>query len=220
MKLADELFIKHTLIENTLLPYGFQKDGDLYFYNSLIHNDEFELQIVIKNQKISAKLIEKEFHEEYTQINMESTGGFINSLKEECGKVLLNIRDKCFKKESFIFPQTNRIAESIQNRYGVLPEIMKFGSASNSVFRNSVTRKWIGLVMYGKKRNIIGDSEEKVESLSLNFKEEADLYIGEKGIYHPYQKKNKNWVVMIMDDTLSDQKIMDYVSIGYEKSQR
>ncbi|MBR0189235.1 MAG: hypothetical protein IJQ23_02485 [Clostridia bacterium] len=217
MKLVDELFIKYTLVEDMLSPYGFRKDGDSYFYNHLIHNNEFELQVTIKNQKIDAKLIEKEFNDEYFQINTESPGGFINALKEECSKVLLDIRDKCFKEEYFIFPQTNRIAELIKNKYGVLPEIMAFGKARNGVFRNPSTRKWIGLVMCNKRSNITGDSDEKVEYLNLNFKEDAPLY-NQKGIYHPYKKQNKHWIVIIMDETLSDEEIMDLVAIGYENS--
>ena len=78
--------------------------------------------------------------------------------------------------------------------------IKKFGSASNGVFRN-----------------IAGDSEEKVECLNLNFKEEAQLY-ERKGIYHPYKKKNKNWIVIILDDTLSDREIMDLITVSYDHS--
>ena len=47
MKLVDELFIKYTLVEDRLLPYGFRKDGDSNFYNHLNHNNEFELQVSI-----------------------------------------------------------------------------------------------------------------------------------------------------------------------------
>ena len=94
---------------------------------------------------------------------------------------------------------------------------MTFGKAHNAVFRNPSTRKWIGLVMCNKRSNIIGDSDEKVEYLNLNFKEDAPLY-NQKGVYHPYKKQNKHWIVILMDETLSDEEIMDLVAIGYENS--
>ena len=176
MKLTDELFAKYTVIEDNLLPYGFRKDGDSYLYNCLIHNGEFDLRVAIQDQKIDAKLIEVVFDEEYTMINVESVGSFVASLKEECSEALIDIRDKCFKEEYFYFPQTNRIAELIKERYGVEPERNKDGFGTNGVFRNPETRKWIGLVMYKKKLNVTGDSEEKVEYLNLNFKKDAELY--------------------------------------------
>ena len=219
MKLAKELFLKHTAAEDTLIPYGFQKKGDSFYYSRLIHNEEFDLQVVVKNRQIDAKLIEVVFNEEYTLINVASSGGFVASLKEECRRVLLDIREKCFREEFFISAQANRIAELMKSKYGVSPEIMKFGSASNGVFRNPLTRKWIGMVMLNKRCNVTGDSEEKVECLNLNFKNEAQSY-DQKGIYHPYKKKNKNWIVIILDDTLSDREIMNLVDISYENSNR
>lgn len=31
-------------------------------------------------------------------------------------------------------------------------------------------------------------------------------------------EQNKHWIVVIMDDTMSDQEVMDLVDISYEKS--
>lgn len=217
MKMSDELFEKHTLIEAKLIPYGFCKEGDAYLYHHLIYNGEFDLQITVKDKKIDAQLIELEYDEEYTAINRESSGGFVAELKRECEEILLDIRERCFKEEFFFFAQTNRIADLIREKYGVEPERSKDGSGTNGVFRNPVTKKWIGLVMYKKRSNVTGDSEEKVEYLNLNFKQDAELYQGD-GIYHPYKKQNKHWIVVIMDDSLSDQEVMDLVAVSYEKT--
>lgn len=135
MKLTDELFAKYTVIEANLLPYGFRQDGDSYLYNCLIHNGEFDLRVAIKNQKIDAKLIEVMFDEEYTMIIVEASGSFVASLKEECSRVFLDIREKCFKEEYFCFPQTNRIADLIKKKYGVEPERNKDGFAINKDVR-------------------------------------------------------------------------------------
>lgn len=217
MKVAEELFEKYVVIEEKLLPYGFRKDGDAYYYHRLIHHDEFDLQIAVRDKRIDAKLMEIEFDEEFTLINVEPAGAFVHTLREECRQVLLDIREKCFQEVFFVFPQTNRIADLIKAAYGVVPERNKDGNGTNGVFRNPATKKWIGLVMYRKKKNVTGDSEEKVEYLNLNFKEDAERY-HRQGIHHPYKKNNKHWIVVIMDDSLTDQEIMDLVKISYEKS--
>lgn len=84
--------------------------------------------------------------------------------------------DNQSKEEYFNFAQTNRIADLIKEKYGIEPERNKDGFGTNGVFRNPETKKWIGLVMYKKRLNVTGDSEEKVEYLNLNLKKDADLY--------------------------------------------
>ncbi len=217
MKLTDELFERYTPLENALIAYGFHHKGDSYFFSRQIHNGEFDLQITVKNQKIDARLIELEFDEEYTAINRENPGNYVMEVKKESEDVLLDIRNKCFKEELFHFAQTRRIAELIKEKYDIEPERSGNGYGTNGVFRNPVTGKWIGLLMYNKKRNLIGDSDEKVEYLNLNFKQDADKYQLE-GIYHPYKKKNRHWIAVIMDDSLTDQQIMDLIEISYQKS--
>ena len=104
MNLIDELFRRYVLIEDSLLPFGFIKNNNVYSYNKLIHNNDFELQVSVIDDKISAKLIDKEFNDEYSQINVETaSGGFIASLKDECREILIDIRNHCFKKEYFIY---------------------------------------------------------------------------------------------------------------------
>lgn len=119
MRFVDDLFKNYSVIEDTLVPYGFYKDGESYQYSQLIYNGEFELQVLIKNKILYARLIELAFNEEYTAIDRESIGGFIAGLKEQCQTILLEIRTQCFQKEYFHFAQTKRIATLIKEKYGI-----------------------------------------------------------------------------------------------------
>ncbi len=69
MKLSDEIFKRYILIEYNLIPYGFNKDDNGYSFNKPIHNNEFELVVRVENSLLSAKLIDKEFNDEFDQIN-------------------------------------------------------------------------------------------------------------------------------------------------------
>lgn len=49
MHLADDLFKNYSVIEERLVPYGFQKEGNSYHYSCLIHHSEFEVQVPFGN---------------------------------------------------------------------------------------------------------------------------------------------------------------------------
>lgn len=216
MKLTDELFVKYSPVEERLISYGFRKEAGSFYYSQPVHNGEFDLQVTVSDGRIDARLIEKDFNEEFTLINVGGRGEFVSSLRKECEDVLIGIREKGFKQQRFHLPQTERIAELIKEKYGIELELLKFGSTLNYIIRNPVSKKWIGLIMYAR---MTGTEGEKTEHMSLNFKKDAGLYNG-KGIYHPYNKRNSNWISVILDDTLTDQQIMDLVAIGYEKTKK
>ena len=111
MKLIYDLFKKYKLIEEKLIEYGFVFNNSIYSYNKLIHNNEFELIITIKNKTIDGKLIDKDFNEEYKQIDYKLSSGFIEKLKKECEDILLDIRSNCYYRKDFIFEQSNIISK-------------------------------------------------------------------------------------------------------------
>ena len=95
MRLINEIFKKYTLKEESLIKYGFILNNNIYSYNKNIHNNSFELQIKITNKIIEGKLIDKDFNDEYEQINIMTEGTFISELKKECEQILINIRNNC-----------------------------------------------------------------------------------------------------------------------------
>ncbi len=133
MKLIDELFKKYKLKKDSLIPYGFILDNNAYKYTKTIHNGSFELYLIVKDNILNGKLIDTDFNDEYMQINQDVSGSFIASLKEECEEILLDIRDKCFIKELYIYDQTNRIDKLIKDKYNVEAEFLwdKFPGYSN-----------------------------------------------------------------------------------------
>lgn len=103
MKLVNEVFDRYKVNENKLNTYGFSFVNDGFLYKKKLPNNDFELVVEIKNKKINAKLIDINFNDEFKQIDMEVTGNFVGELKEECRNILLDIRNKCFEKVTFIF---------------------------------------------------------------------------------------------------------------------
>ena len=220
MKLSDEIFKRYILIEYNLIPYGFNKDDNGYSFNKPIHNNEFELVVRVENSLLSAKLIDKEFNDEFDQINRDNNvGGFINSLKEKCREILIDIREKCFKRQYFISKQANRITELIYNKYNVIPEFLWDDTPGCGVFRNKDNDKWFGIIMNIPKNKIVGDSNTEIEVINIKLDEKTDELLNKNGIYKAFHMNKKNWVSIILDDTLIDDEIMELINISVSKSQ-
>ena len=219
MKLVNELFKRYILIENNLIPYGFTLNDGSYIYTKLVHNNEFELIVTVSNKVISAKLIDKEFNDEYEQINVDNAGGFINSLKEECSQILIDIRESCFKREFFISRQANKITELIYSKYNASPEFLWDDTPGCGVFRNKNNDKWFGIIMNIPRSKIVGESNEEIEVLNIKTDEMTPALLERTGIYKAFHMNKKNWVSIILDDTLTDNDIMELVNSSFSKSQ-
>lgn len=219
MKLADELFKRYVLIEESLLVYGFRQIDNKYIYNKLIHNNEFEIQVTIKNSVLDAKLIDKEFDDEYPQIDVEALkGGFLSTLKEECSNVLIDIRNNCFKKVYFIYDQANKITEKIIKKYDSSPEFLWEKYPYFGAFRNKKNNKWFALISNVDKNKLIAKEEGEVELINLKLDELTNSYLNNKGIYKAYHMSKKNWVSVILDNTITDDEIMKLIDISYINS--
>ena len=220
MKLVDELFKKYKLIEANLINYGFIFNDGIYSYNKSIHNNAFELKITIINNVIDGKLIDNDFNEEYIKINIETEGVFISSLKNECEEILIDIRNKCFYKLDFIYPQSNKISTLIKEKYNVKSEFLWESDPGFGVFRNPKTNKWFGIIMNIPKNKIIGNDNKEIEVLNVMLKDKINDYINNKGIYKAYHMNKNNWISIILDETLKDEEIMNLINISYDNSNR
>jgi len=215
MKLINDLFKRYILIEDNLIDYGFLKDNNIYKYDHYIHNNEFMLQIFVIDGIIDARLIDLEFNDEYTLINTDNNNTFINSLKEEIKAILLDIRLKCNKEQYFIYPQTNRISNLIYEKYHAKPEFLWESFKGFAVFRNNKNNKWFALIGNVLKNKFIKGESIEVEIINLKLDSLTDIYLNNKGIYKAYHMSKKNWVSIILDDTLNDNEILNLIEISY-----
>lgn len=220
MRLINEIFKKYTLKEETLIKYGFILNNNIYLYNKSIHNNSFELQIKITNKIIEGKLIDKDFNDEYDQINIMTEGTFISELKKECEQILIDIRNNCYYKEDFIYPQSNRLSNIIKEKYNVYPEYLWNTDPGFGVFRNPNTNKWFGIIMNIPKNKIIGKESKEIEVLDIMLSDKTSEYLNKKGIYIAYHMNKKNWVSIILDDTLADNEIISLINISYNNSNK
>lgn len=220
MSIESEVFKKYVPNYEKLIEYGFEKANNEYKFSKSFINNTFRADIVINDKgEIICKVIEIELDEEYTNFRIEgNTGEFVGKVREEYKNILKDIANNCFEKEYFIYEQTNRIAKLINEKYDVSPEFLWDFVPDYGVFRNLRSNKWFGIVMNLDKSKIIQTETGEVEVLNLKLDNNVSKALKIKGIYSPYHSSKKNWVSIILDNTLSDKKIMELVDLSYDIS--
>lgn len=216
----EEVFNKEKLNEEKLIPFGFKKQDDLYKYSKEFMNGDFRADIFVdKDGNVTGKVYDLSLGEEYTNFRInEPVGEFVNTVKEEYIKILNDIKDNCFEKEFFISKQANRITKMIYEKYKVLPEFLWDKFPGYGVFRNERSDKWFGIIMNIDKGKIIPDTTGEIEILNVKLDDEVEKYLKQKGVYPSYHLSKKSWVSIILDDTISDEKIFKMIKISYEIS--
>ena len=59
-----------------------------------------------------------------------------------------------------------------------------------------------------------GDYEVEIINVKLN-EEKIKKLLKQKGFYQAYHMNKKNWISIILDNTLSDDEIMSYIEVSH-----
>jgi predicted DNA-binding protein (MmcQ/YjbR family) len=213
--MEDEIFIKAKFNTKKLMKYGFKKVKSDYVYECFL-NDDFKAIISInKDNKVSGKVFDITVNDEYLNFRVNNeNGSFSNKIRNDYKEVLIDILNNCCDKSDFIFDQTNRIAKYIKDKYDVNPEFLWNDSPDCGIFRNK-SDKWFGIIMDIDKGKIIKEMKGKIEVINLKLDKYVNDYLKENGVYQAYHMNKKNWVSIILDDTLTDEYIYKLIDISY-----
>ena len=218
MNIEDDVF-KRTIVHfETLIPYGFIKNGNIYEYSKKIMNS-FRVNIVIgESGLVMGRVYDLDTGDEYTNFRIGTQNGeFVNAVREAYKDILRDIKMHCFETLYFITEQANRITKKIMEVYLHEPEFIFKNSPGYGIFRNSNNRKWYALIMNIDKSKIDKNSTGEVEILNVKLSEERiSMLLNRNGFYRAYHMNKKKWITILLDNTLSDEEIMEYVTISYQ----
>ena len=217
--LENDIFKKYKVDYNKLIDYGFKKSNDKYIYETKFLNDSFKCIIEINNNKIIGNVYDLEFNDIYDQFRVKDViGEFVNNVKEDYIKILIDIRDKCFIPNLFIYDQSNRISKLIKNKYNIDPEFL-FDDNSTGVFRNKDNLKWFGIIMNINSSKLDNSLNKDVEVINIKInKDDLDSLLKVNGIYKAYHMNKKSWISIILDDSLDDNYIMNLIDYSYRSN--
>lgn len=204
-----------------LVQFGFKFGGTFYEYSQKILDNQFELFVFIKNEKdIETKLVDCDSKELYTlHLFADAAGTFVGEVREAYENVLNNITQMCCDETYFIFAQSNRIADYIKTQYNITPEFLWEKSPGCGVFRNQTSKKWFGIVMDIDKSKLDNEQKGLVEVLNIKLdRSEVQQLLTENGFYPAYHMNKKSWITILLNDVVSDKKIIDLLSKSYKLS--
>lgn len=218
---VDKIFKNKIFNENKLIKFGFRQSGKKFVYTKKILDNQFLLTVIISGEKeIETKLIDNLSGDLYTLHLLETAvGTFIGHVREAYEKTLSYIAQECCVDTYFVYIQANRLAKLIKLQYGDEPEFLWEDSPGYGVFRNSQSKKWYALISRLDKSKIDRESSGEVEILNIKLdKSEVQEKLKLKGFYPAYHMNKKSWITIILDDSISDEEIMDLVVKSYSFS--
>ncbi|MCD8027683.1 MAG: MmcQ/YjbR family DNA-binding protein [Erysipelotrichaceae bacterium] len=218
MTIEEEVFKKSSIVFDKLISYGFIKNNDIYLYTTNILNNSFRVEITINHKgMINGKVIDNDFDEEYTNFRVKGVkGDFASQVLEAYQDILYDIKNNCTKEEYFNSSQANRISQMIYNQYHDVPEFLWEDDDETGVFRNPRNGKWYGIVMYINQSKLDSKTDKEVEILNIKLDDKVKELLNKDGYYRAYHMNKEKWLSIILDDTLDDEEIMQYVKTSHQ----
>ena len=188
-------------------------------YEKLFLNDSFKAVVNINEYgEVNGTVFDLENDDEYLPMRIENNeGSFTAIVKEEYEKFLIEIRDKYFIKNYFIYPQSNRITQLIIKKYGNKPEFLWEKFDGSGIFRNPESKKWYAGILDVEGGKIKKGKSGIIEVLDIKLSpNEIQKLLLQPNFYPAYHMNKKNWITIILDESLSDKEIMELI----EKSRK
>ena len=219
MIVEKELFERLRPDPEKLIRYGFRKEEDTFTYRRTLDPMAFYAEVTVRGNTVSGRVIDAETEEEYIQVHLPGQHGeFASRIAEAYLNLLEEIAGQCFYPVEFLSDQANRIAGQVLERYGVKPDHPFAKAGSYVVFRHPGNRKWFGLIM-DIDRKLLEKTEGKIDI--LNVKTDAGTYedaLKLDGIYPAYHMNKKQWISIVLDDRIQDEKILELLEESFRLS--
>lgn len=216
MSIENDVFKRYHVDFKRLIQYGFKRDNDVYIFEKLFLDGDFKAVVYVGvDGNVSGKVIEVQFNEEYTNIRTDMSGEFVSKVRELYKDILINIRNWCFDIDYFISEQSNRITKYIINKYGCHPEFLWDKFPFYGVFRNHFNYKWFAIIM-NLDLSKLDDGKGEVEIINVKLSEEQiNRLLARNGFYKAYHMNKKDWISIILNDSLSDDEIISFIDESY-----
>ena len=225
MQIEERIFQRKRWKTDAMLHFGFRQENDRYVYETdLLEGDFAAIVIVDREGKVQGTVIDRMNNEEYLQLRMERfDGAYVNTVRNAYETVLKAIAEACCRSVLFASDQANRITEQILARYGVEPDF-PWGQDpydNAGVFRHDNTRKWFGLIMNIPTKTLLHNGDPTpLDVINLKIEpRDAETLQTRAGIYPAYHMNHKMWITVTLNDSLSDEAVMELIDRSFQLTQ-
>ena len=220
MRIVDNELKNKTIDYDKLLKYGFTKENEMYLYKTKIYDEQFEMNVIVENNKITSKLIDLMNEEEYILVDIKDTAGeFVGKVREEYEKELQNIITKCTTQDIFKSEQAKEVIKYVKEKYNDDLEYLWNKFPENAVWRNKINNKWYGALLVISERKLKIESDEIVNIIDLRYQKDKikDIIDNEK-IFEGYHMNKDNWITIRLDGSIKTEKIFELIDNSYNIS--
>ena len=204
-----EIFKAYQFNSKKAKEYGFVENQGVWTHSSTILQGDFLMMVTVEDGVLGFQVYDQETGDLYPQVHMESMRGtFVGTVREACLEVLYEIRKSCFDVQDFIYPQTKRIMTRVQEKYENQLEYLWEKSPDTAILRHENNQKWYAVLMKISWDKLEKGREGLVEAVNLKHDQVSDLLV-KKGIYPVFHMNKRYWISLPLDDTLTDEKVLE-----------
>lgn len=213
----DALFYGRKADKKALLGFGFVDGGGAYTYCKDILNGQLKLIISVRDDRVSAEVIDRETDAPYYLFRVEDTeGAFVGEVRAEYEKTLTAISDGCFSRAE---PYRESVSKAVINyarkKYGTPLEFL--WQDDNAVMRRADNRKWYMAVLKVRADRIGLEGEGLVEIIDLRAPAaEVPKLIDGINYLPAYHMNKKSWITIPLDGRVSAEIVCAFIDISYE----
>ena len=108
------------------------------------------------------------------------------------------------------------IFEYVKKQYGTVPEYLWKESPESAVLRHS-NGKWYAVIMQVEKSRLGLEGDTKVDIIDVKCDPDmVGLLTQTYGFLPGYHMNKKYWITMLLDGTISEAKILDFLDMSYD----
>lgn len=219
----EKIFKRYSPDFDKLNKFGFKKVGDGFVIEKLFKDNLFKAVVTVNlNGDVSGTVYDIENDDEFLPLRVKASHGvFVSETRAAYEKLLIEIRDNCFAKKYYIFPQSNRITNLIIEKYGNRPEFLWKTTPGSGVVRNSETNKWYIAILDIDRSKIQKGRKGPIEVALLKLHpDKVQKIIKQEHFYAGYHMNKKYWITVILDESVSDEKIMELIEESHSLTEK
>ena len=108
------------------------------------------------------------------------------------------------------------IFEYVKKQYGTIPEYLWHSSPDSAVLPHH-NGKWYAVIMNVERSKLGLDGDGTVEVMDVKYDPEMTrMIIQTYGFLPVYHMNKQNWITILVDETVGESKILDFLDMSYD----